>query len=152
MKQIEVVAAIIRKGDKIFATQRGYGDFKDWWEFPGGKMKAGETPEEALKREIREELSTEISVDEFLCTVEYDYPAFHLTMHCFLCSLLTEALHLNEHEAAKWLTKDELDSVKWLPVDLEVVCRRLCLGTKCQSVRNEREGMDGMLTLLKEKG
>ena len=121
MKQIEVVAAIIRKGDKIFATQRGYGDFKDWWEFPGGKMEAGETPEEALKREIREELSTEISVDEFLCTVEYDYPAFHLTMHCFLCSLLTEALHLNEHEAAKWLSKDELDNVKWLPADIEVM-------------------------------
>ena len=121
MKQIEVVAAIIRKGDKIFATQRGYGDFKDWWEFPGGKMEAGETPEEALKREIREELSTEISVDVFLCTVEYDYPAFHLTMHCYLCSLLTEALHLNEHEAAKWLTKDELESVKWLPADLVVI-------------------------------
>ena len=146
MKQIEVVAAIIRKGDKIFATQRGYGEWKDWWEFPGGKMEAGETPEEALKREIREELSTEISVDEFLCTVEYDYPAFglrpssdatrqsqselyyaltapsfHLTMHCYLCSLLTEALHLNEHEAAKWLTKDELESVKWLPADLVVI-------------------------------
>ena len=121
MKQIEVVAAIIRKGDKIFATQRGYGDFKDWWEFPGGKMEPGEMPEEALKREIREELSTEISVDEFLCTVEYDYPAFHLTMHCYLCSLVTEALHLNEHEAARWLGKDELDSVDWLPADLMVV-------------------------------
>lgn len=146
MKQIEVVAAIIRKavieqeqsdaginsaereqarseikGDKIFATQRGYGEWKDWWEFPGGKMEAGETPEEALKREIREELSTEISVDEFLCTIEYDYPQFHLTMHCYLCSLLTEALHLNEHEAARWLTKEELDSVKWLPADLLVI-------------------------------
>ena len=123
MKQIEVVAAIIRKDDKIFATQRGYGDFKDWWEFPGGKMEAEETPEEALKREIREELSTEISVDEFLCTVEYDYPAFHLTMHCYLCSLLTEALHLNEHEAARWLAKDELESVEWLPADWDVVKR-----------------------------
>ena len=121
MKQIEVVAAIIRKGDKIFATQRGYGEWKDWWEFPGGKMEAGETPEEALKREIREELSTEISVDEFLCTVDYDYPQFHLTMLCYLCSLVTEALHLNEHEAAKWLTKDELDGVKWLPADVKVV-------------------------------
>ena len=121
MKQIEVVAAIIRKGDKIFATQRGYGEWKDWWEFPGGKMEAGETPEEALVREIREELSTEISVDEFLRTVEYQYPAFHLTMHCYLCSLVTEALHLNEHEAAKWLTKDELDGVKWLPADVKVV-------------------------------
>ena len=121
MKQIEVVAAIIRKGDKIFATQRGYGEWKDWWEFPGGKMEAGETPEEALKREIREELSTEISVDEFLCMVEYDYPTFHLTMHCYLCSLLTEALLLNEHEAAKWLSKEELDSIKWLPADLEII-------------------------------
>ena len=121
MKQIEVVAAIIRKGDKIFATQRGYGEWKDWWEFPGGKMEAGETPECALVREILEELSAEISVDEYLCTVEYDYPAFHLTMHCYLCSLVTEALHLNEHEAAKWLDKDELDSVKWLPADFEVL-------------------------------
>ncbi|MBR4699421.1 MAG: 8-oxo-dGTP diphosphatase MutT [Prevotella sp.] len=121
MKQIEVVAAIIRddKG-RIFATQRGYGDFKDWWEFPGGKIEAGEAPEEALVREIREELSAKISVDDFLCTVEYDYPAFHLKMHCYLCSLVTEALHLNEHEAAKWLAKDELDSVKWLPADLVV--------------------------------
>ena len=121
MKKIEVVAAIIRKHDKIFATQRGYGDFKDWWEFPGGKMEAGETPEEALKREIREELSTEINVDEFLCTVEYDYPAFHLTMHCYLCSLLTESLHLNEHEAARWLKPEDLDSVDWLPADKVVV-------------------------------
>lgn len=128
MKQIEVVAAIILKDDKIFATQRGYGDFKDWWEFPGGKIEAGETSEEALKREIREELSTEISVDEFLCTVEYDYPAFHLTMHCYLCSLLTEALHLNEHEAARWLSKDELESVEWLPADWGVVRRLRLLG------------------------
>ena len=121
MKQIEVVAAIIRKGDKIFATQRGYGEWKDWWEFPGGKMEAGETPEEALVREIREELSTVISVDEFLCTVEYDYPQFHLTMHCYICSLLTESLHLNEHEAARWLKNNELDSVKWLPADKIIV-------------------------------
>jgi len=121
MKQIEVVAAIIRKEDKIFATQRGYGEWKGWWEFPGGKMEAGETPEEALVREIREELSTEIRVDELLCTVEYDYPKFHLTMHCYLCSLLTEALQLNEHEAAKWLAKGELDSVKWLPADLQII-------------------------------
>ena len=121
MKQIEVVAAIIRKGEKIFATQRGYGDWKDWWEFPGGKMEAGEMPEEALKREIREELSTEIRVDELISTVEYDYPKFHLTMHCYLCSLLTEALHLNEHEAARWLSKDELDCVRWLPADAELI-------------------------------
>ena len=120
-EQVRAVAAIIRKGDKIFATQRGYGEWKDWWEFPGGKMEAGETPEEALKREIREELSTEISVDEFLYTVDYDYPQFHLTMHCYLCSLMTDSLHLNEHEAAKWLAKDELDGVKWLPADVEVV-------------------------------
>ena len=123
MKRIEVVAAIIRKGDRIFATQRGYGEWKDWWEFPGGKMETGETPEEALKREIREELSTEIQVDELLSTVEYDYneQAFHLTLHCYLCSLLTEAMHLNEHEAARWLSRDELNSVQWLPADLEVI-------------------------------
>lgn len=117
MKTIKVVAAIIRKGDKVFATQRGYGDFKDWWEFPGGKIEPGEKPEEALVREIREELSTEISVDKFLYTVDWDYPKFHLTMHCFMCSLVTEALHLNEHEAAKWLDKSEIHSVKWLPAD-----------------------------------
>ena len=120
-KYIEVVAAIICDGGRVFATQRGYGEWKDWWEFPGGKMEVGETPEEALVREIREELSAEISVDEFLCTVEYDYPAFHLKMHCYLCSLVTEALHLNEHEAARWLTKDELNSVKWLPADAELI-------------------------------
>ena len=123
MKQIEVVAAIIHKDDRIFATQRGYGDWKDWWEFPGGKMEAGETPEEALKREIREELSTEIQLDKLFCTVEWDYPKFHLTMHCYLCSLLTEALHLNEHEAARWLPKEELDSVQWLPADVQIIER-----------------------------
>jgi 8-oxo-dGTP diphosphatase len=117
VKRIEVVAAIIRKGDAIFATQRGYGDFKDWWEFPGGKMEPGETPEEALVREIREELSADISIDKFLYTVDYDYPAFHLTMHCYMCSLLCEALHLNEHEAARWLKADEIHSVNWLPAD-----------------------------------
>ena len=127
VKQIEVVAAIIRKGDKIFATQRGYGEWQDWWEFPGGKMEVGETPEEALKREIKEELSAEISVGELLTTVEYDYPAFHLTMHCFLCTLVGEALHLNEHEAARWLTKDELDTVKWLPADEMVIEEVRCL-------------------------
>ena len=121
MKQIEVVAAIIRKDNKIFATQRGYGEWQDWWKFPGGKMEAGETPEQALVREIREELSAEISVEELLCTVEYDYPKFHLSMHCYLCSLIGEALHLNEHEAAKWLAKEDLDSVKWLPADVIVI-------------------------------
>ena len=128
MKTIEVSAAIIHdKTGRIFATQRGYGEWKDWWEFPGGKMEVGETPEEALVREIREELSAEISVDEFLCTVEYDYPAFHLKMHCYLCSLVTEALHLNEHEAARWLTKDELNSVNWLPADAKLISHLRCL-------------------------
>ena len=106
-----------REGD----SRGRYGEWKDWWEFPGGKMEVGETPEEALVREIHEELSAEISVDEFLCTVEYDYPQFHLTMHCYLCSLMTDSLHLNEHEAARWLSKDELDSVKWLPADVKVL-------------------------------
>ena len=118
MKRIEVVAAIIRKEDRIFATQRGYGEWKDWWEFPGGKMEPGETPEEALVREIKEELSTDISIDKFLYTIDYDYPAFHLTMHCYMCSLRCEALHLNEHEAARWLSKDDIHSVNWLPADL----------------------------------
>ena len=121
MKQIEVVAAVIRRGDSIFATQRGYGEWQDWWEFPGGKVEQGETPEEALCREIREELSAEISADSFLCTVEYDYPKFHLTMHCYLCSLLSDALHLNEHEAARWLAPAELDTVRWLPADIQVI-------------------------------
>lgn len=121
MNHIEVVAAIIQKDDKIFATQRGYGEWKDWWEFPGGKIKTGETPEEALKREIREELSTEINIDKFFCTVNYDYPKFHLTMHCYLCSLQNDAMHLNEHEAARWLTKNELDSIKWLPADIAII-------------------------------
>ena len=136
MKHIEVVAAIIRKEDMIFATQRGYGEWKDWWEFPGGKMEVGETPEVALVREIREELSAEINVDEFLCTVKYDYPQFHLTMHCYICSLMTDSLHLNEHEAAKWLTKDELNSVKWLPADLEVV-ERITAGIKTSLSNDE---------------
>jgi len=126
-KTINVVAAIIIKDGSLFATQRGYGEWKDWWEFPGGKIEQGETLEEALKREIREELSTEINVDEFLCTVEYDYPKFHLSMHCYICSLLTESLHLNEHEAARWLTKDELNSVKWLPADAELISDLRCL-------------------------
>lgn len=121
MKTIEVVAAIIRKDDKIFATQRGYGPWKDWWEFPGGKMEVGETPEEALKREIREELSADISVGKLLHTIEWDYPDFHLTMHCFLCSLVGENLHLNEHEAARWLDRNTLGSVKWLPADIQLL-------------------------------
>ena len=117
MKTIEVVAAVIIKDGQVFATQRGYGEFKDWWEFPGGKIESGETPQVALKREIREELDAEIEVKELLETVEWDYPNFHLTMHCFLCSLLSESLHLNEHEAATWLTHETLRSVTWLPAD-----------------------------------
>ena len=118
MKTIEVVAAIIIKGDQVFATQRGYGDFKGWWEFPGGKIEAGECPQEALKREIVEELEAEIEVGNLLETVEWDYPAFHLTMHCLVCSLKSESLHLNEHADSAWLTKDTLGSIKWLPADL----------------------------------
>ena len=121
MKTIEVVAAIIRDGDRFFATQRGYGDFKDGWEFPGGKVEPGETPEEALVREIREELKTEICVDRFLCTVDEDYPKFHLRMHCYICSILSGNLTLTEHEAARWLSWDELWNVDWLPADVEVV-------------------------------
>ena len=117
MKTIEVVAAIIIKDGKVFATQREYGEFKGWWEFPGGKIESGECPQEALVREIREELDAEISVWELLETVEWDYTNFHLTMHCFVCSLTSESLHLNEHEAAVWLTKVTLHSVKWLPAD-----------------------------------
>ena len=122
MKQIEVVAAIIHDDqDRIFATQRGYGEYKDWWEFPGGKMEAGETPEEALKREIWEELETRIVVERLVETVEWDYPQFHLTMHCYLCHVESGHLELKEHEAAKWLHKDELESVNWLPADRELV-------------------------------
>ena len=104
MKILEVVAAITIRDGQVFATQRGYGEFQGWWEFPGGKMESGESPQAALKREIREELDAEIEVKELLETVEWDYPNFHLTMHCFICSLLSESLHLNEHEAATWLT------------------------------------------------
>jgi 8-oxo-dGTP diphosphatase len=120
-KIIEVVAAVIRDGDRIFATQRGYGDFKDGWEFPGGKTEQGETPEQALIREIREELDTEIQVGDLFETVEYDYPKFHLTMHCFWCTVQSGDLVLKEHEAAKWLTKDKLYSVDWLPADRGLV-------------------------------
>ena len=116
-KRIEVVAAIILDEEKVFATQRGYGEFKDGWEFPGGKMEQGETPQQALKREIKEELDTDIEVGELLETVEYDYPSFHLTMHCFICTIKSGDLVLKEHEAAKWLTRETLDSVDWLPAD-----------------------------------
>ena len=122
MKRIEVVAAIIHDAEgRIFATQRGYGEFKDGWEFPGGKMEAGETPEEALRREIWEELETRIGVERLVETVEYDYPQFHLTMHCFLCRVESGRLELKEHEAARWLEKDKLNEVDWLPADRAVV-------------------------------
>lgn len=120
-KHIEVVAAIILRDGRIFATQRGYGEWKDWWEFPGGKIEPGESTEDALKREIREELATEIEVDELLTTVEYDYPKFHLTMHCYLCTIISGDLSLLEHEDARWLALDELDCVKWLPADKDVI-------------------------------
>lgn len=121
MKTIEVVAAIIRKRDRVFATQRGYGEWKDWWEFPGGKMETGETPKEALVREIKEELDADISIGRLLDTIEWDYPTFHLTMHCYMCSLLNDTLHLNEHEAARWLRADDLSSVNWLPADEQLL-------------------------------
>ena len=127
MKQIEVVAAIIYDSEgRIFATQRGYGDYKDWWEFPGGKMEAGETPEEALRREIWEELETRIVVENLVETVEWDYPQFHLSMHCYLCHVESGHLELKEHEAAKWLNKDELENVNWLPADLKVIEKVRC--------------------------
>ena len=120
-KNINVVAAIIIKDNRLFATQRGYGEWKDWWEFPGGKIEEGEAPKDALKREIREELATEIEIENLITTVEYDYPKFHLTMHCYLCSIIGGQLSLLEHEDARWLTMEELDSVKWLPADVEVL-------------------------------
>ena len=122
MKQIEVVAAIIHDAEgRIFATQRGYGEWEGWWEFPGGKMEAGESPEEALKREIWEELETRIVIERLVTTVEWDYPKFHLTMHCYWCHVESGSLTLKEHEAARWLAKDELESVKWLPADLQII-------------------------------
>ena len=121
MRQIEVVAAIIVNDNKVFATQRGYGEWKDFWEFPGGKIDAGETPEEALCREIKEELDTEIAVGELFTTINYDYPTFHITMHCYLCTIENGSLTLLEHEAAKWLSLEQLDSVTWLPADLLVI-------------------------------
>jgi len=122
MKQIEVVAAIIHDAvGHIFATQRGYGDFKDFWEFPGGKMEPGESPEQALKREIWEELETCIVIERFVRTIEWDYPQFHLTMHCFWCRVKSGALTLKEHEAARWLSTNQLDSVNWLPADLQLI-------------------------------
>ena len=121
MQTKKVVAAVIIKDGQLFATQRGYGNYKDWWEFPGGKIEPGETPQEALRREIREELDTIVSVGELLYTVEYDYPEFHLSMQCYLCTIVSGELTLLEHEAACWLGKDELLNVRWLPADVALV-------------------------------
>ena len=123
MKTVRVVAAIIIRDGKVFASQRGYGQWQGWWEFPGGKIETGECPQEALVREIREELEAEIQVGELIETIEWDYPDFHLTMHCFVCSLVSESMHLNEHEDSAWLTRDTLHSVRWLPADKGLVDR-----------------------------
>ena len=120
-KSIRVVAAVIRRDDRIFATQKGYGNYKGWWEFPGGKIEAGESPEDALKREIREELDTEISVQDLIAEIEYDYPEFHMDMKCYWCTVISGSLVLKEAEDARWLTKKELFSVKWLPADKDVL-------------------------------
>ena len=121
MKTIKVVAAIIQHEGKVYATQRGYGEFKGGWEFPGGKIETGETPQEALKREIMEELDTEVVVGDLIDTIEYDYPSFHLSMDCFWCKVINGNLVLKEHEAAQWLTKEQLDDVDWLPADITLI-------------------------------
>ena len=121
LKTIRVVAAVIRDGDRIFATARGYGDYKGWWEFPGGKIEPGETPQQALKREIEEELDTEIDVGQYIDTLEYDYPKFHLSMDCFWCSVVSGNLELKEAESARWLTKEDIRSVRWLPADIQIL-------------------------------
>ena len=121
MKKIEVVAAILRKDDRIFATEKGYGEFKGYWEFPGGKVEIGESLEEALKREIREELQVEIQIEEKCTVLDYDYPKFHLTMHCYFCSVVSGEIKLVEATEGKWLRKEELDSVRWLPADISLI-------------------------------
>ena len=121
MRQIEVVASIIQRDGAYFATQRGYGEFEGMWEFPGGKIEPGESPEAALQREIQEELGIDITINRFLCTTDYDYPSFHLTMHCYLCEIKSGEIELREHKSARWLTAETLDSVEWLPADKEIV-------------------------------
>ena len=121
MKQIEVVAAIIHHDGAYFATQRGYGEFEGMWEFPGGKIEPGESQGTALKREIQEELGVDITIGELLCTTEYDYPTFHLTMHCYLCSVASGEIELREHKSAQWLTAETLDNVEWLPADEKII-------------------------------
>ena len=121
MKKIDVVAAILHRDGAYFATQRGYGEFEGMWEFPGGKIEPGESREVALKREIQEELGVDIAIENLLCTTEYDYPSFHLTMHCYLCSIASGDIELREHKSALWLTSDRLDDVAWLPADKEVI-------------------------------
>ena len=128
MKVIDVVAAIIHKDGAYFATQRGYGDFEGMWEFPGGKIEPGESRESALKREIQEELGIDITINKFLCTTDYDYPSFHLTMHCYLCSIMSGEIELREHKSARWLTAELLDSVEWLPADKGIVEKIMCGG------------------------
>jgi 8-oxo-dGTP diphosphatase len=120
-RTVRVAAAIIIKEGRVLATQRGYGDYKDWWEFPGGKLEPGESPAQAAEREIREELDAEIRAGDIICTVEYDYPRFHLYMYCIRCELISAGIKLLEHESAKWLDRDELDSVRWLPSDITVI-------------------------------
>ena len=138
MKTVRVAAAVIHAEGRVFATQRGYGPYKDWWEFPGGKIEQGETPEQALVREIREELDTEIAVGSLIARVEYDYPDFHLSMSCYLCTVRSGSLTLKEHESSKWLKADELDSINWLPADRDLIAGlgRLLSSAPSENVQN----------------